>query len=319
MRISGTEHPRPSYGVGDVGLGTLHGNNFVAIDVETANASYASMCAIGVAQVRAGVVTAQRSWLVRPPAGHDQFSPQNVRVHGITAEQAARDGQAWPVVLDEVMHMIGTDVVVAHNASFDINVVTATTTACGMPVPELSYVDSLALARRVMPDLDGHSLPKVAAACGVTQLSHHHAGDDARVCAEITVQLLTMSPPAPTVRPIGGWEHQGKSLPPNLEADHSHVLYGSFVTITGVLQSMTRAKAREQLADIGANHRPSVSKKTDYLVVGARNGAELTTSGGDKLLRARELQAHGHPVRIINETEFLTLLNTPQMRPEAQR
>lgn len=155
--------PAPSYAVGEIVTGTVGGSSFVAIDVETANANPASICAIGVAQVRAGVVTNQRSWLVRPPGGHGQFLPQNVRIHGITAEQAARDGQAWPVVLDHVMQMIGTDVVVAHNANFDVNVVKAATTACGLPLPAFSYVDSLALARQRMPELAGHSLPKVAA------------------------------------------------------------------------------------------------------------------------------------------------------------
>lgn len=300
-----------SYAVGDIVPGTLRGDRFVAIDVETANASYESICAIGVAQVRDGVVTAQRAWLVRPPDGHGLFSAQNVRIHGITAEQVARNGQPWPAVLSEVLHMIGTDVVAAHNASFDINVVKAATTACGLPLPTFSYVDSLALARRVMPELDGHSLPMVAAACGVNQLSHHHAGDDARVCAEIIVQLLKLPQPAPVVRPVGGWESRGKSLPPNPDADPSHVLYGSSVTITGLLQSMTRTEARERLAELGATHRASVSKKTAYLVVGAPNGAELTSSGGDKLLRARALQADGHPVQIIDEREFLALLNAP--------
>lgn len=300
----------PSYAVGGIVPGVIEGGSFVAIDVETANADAASICAIGVAQVRGGVVTVQRSWLVRPPSDHGQFLAQNVRIHGITAEQVARDGQSWPVVLDHVMRMIGTDVVVAHNASFDINVVKAATTACGLLLPAFSYVDSLALARRVMPQLAGHSLPKVAAACGVAQVLHHHAGDDARVCAEVLAYLLTLSPPPPVIRPLGGWEPRGRSLPPNADADSSHVLFGSFVTITGVLHCMTRTEARERLASLGANHRPSVSKKTDYLVVGAPNGAELTSVGGDKLLRARQLQADGHRVQIIDEGAFVMLLNT---------
>lgn len=72
---------------------------------------------------------------------------------------------------------------------------------------------------------------------------------------------------------------------------------------------MTRPEARKRLAAVGANHRPNVSKKTSYLVRGRPNGAELTSSGGEKLLRAQALQADGHAIQIIDEVTFLTLLN----------
>ncbi len=68
--------------------------DFTAIDFETANSSGASACAVGLARVRNGRVVATAAWLIKPPAGHDQFAPINVGIHGIQPSHVA-NAPSW--------------------------------------------------------------------------------------------------------------------------------------------------------------------------------------------------------------------------------
>jgi DNA ligase (NAD+) len=70
---------------------------------------------------------------------------------------------------------------------------------------------------------------------------------------------------------------------------------GKTFVLTGGLGSMTRDEAKSRLAELGAKVSESVSKKTDYVVVGDEPGSKAD--------KARSLG-----VRIINEEEFLRLI-----------
>ena len=58
--------------------------NFVAIDLETANAYRGSICEIGIAIVEKGEVVTTKSWLVQPKG--NQYDYFNIAIHGITPE-----------------------------------------------------------------------------------------------------------------------------------------------------------------------------------------------------------------------------------------
>ena len=90
------------------------GLDFVAFDVETANSRRGSICAIGAAVVRGGVVVSTHSWLTRPPAGLDHFDGFNVGLHGITPDIVA-DQPAFSERLDQLLELTGGLPLVAHN------------------------------------------------------------------------------------------------------------------------------------------------------------------------------------------------------------
>ena len=159
--------------------------DFTAIDFETANSSPASACSVGLVRVREGRVVAQAGWLIRPPAGHDEFNEWNVRIHGIRAEDV-RAAATWEQQLDRLCAFAGADVLVAHNAGFDLNVLRRACEATGLAAPPYRSLCSLAVARKTY-DLDSYRLPSAAAAAGFGEFSHHHALADARACAQIII------------------------------------------------------------------------------------------------------------------------------------
>jgi DNA polymerase-3 subunit epsilon len=85
--------------------------DFVAVDVETANADLASICQIGIATVRAGQIEDVWTQLVNPD---DLFSPMNISIHGID-EAKIQGAPVFADVFPEVDARLA-DVVVSHTA-----------------------------------------------------------------------------------------------------------------------------------------------------------------------------------------------------------
>ena len=102
--------------------------DFVALDFETANSSRASACSIGLVKVQFGQIVAKKSILFKPPVGFDEFNGWNIAIHGITPAMVA-DRPRFEAVWPEISSFIGDQIVVAHNASFDISVLRASLTA----------------------------------------------------------------------------------------------------------------------------------------------------------------------------------------------
>ncbi len=159
--------------------------DFTAIDFETANSSSASACAVGLTRVRGGEVVASAGWLIRPPAGHDRFFAINTGIHGICADDVLT-AKTWSDQLHDIAAFVGTDVMVAHNAGFDMAVLRRACEVTGDVCPPYRYVCSLQVARKTY-ELDSYRLPSVAAAVGFLDFPHHDATADALACAHIMI------------------------------------------------------------------------------------------------------------------------------------
>ncbi len=159
--------------------------NFTAIDFETANGSPASPCAVGLVKVRDGKLVDGLATLILPPPGFSYFHPGNINVHGIRESDVA-DGPTWAEVLPLVLAFIGEDVLVAHNANFDMGVLKASAKAIQAPIPNFNYACTLEVSRKTY-NLESYRLNSVAYAIGHEEFNHHDALADADACARIMV------------------------------------------------------------------------------------------------------------------------------------
>ena len=102
------------------------------------------------------------------------------------------DAQTIEEVLPKFIEFCEGAVLVAHNADFDSGFIKAKAKQVMGIDKEYTVVDTVALARVLLPQLNRYKLDTVAKAVGVSLENHHRAVDDADCCAGIFLKFMTM-------------------------------------------------------------------------------------------------------------------------------
>lgn len=162
---------------------------FIAFDTETTGLDPASGRIVEVGAVkfdRRGVI-ARYNVLINP----EMPMPEEAgKVNGIT-DAMLKDKPLIAAVFPDFFDFIGTGVLVAHNAPFDINYVNAELKRSGKPPLSNKVVDTRIFAKEVFPGLSSYALQDLAVQFGITALEAHQAEDDARVCMELFEKILS--------------------------------------------------------------------------------------------------------------------------------
>ena len=121
--------------------------DFIAIDFETANEQRDSACQIGITTVKNNQIHEVKSWLINPVQSFNYF---NTMIHGIT-EEMVQDQPTFKDIWPEIAPYFGNDeegsIIVAHNATFDINVLLCMLERYKINIPKGIFLCSLAIAR----------------------------------------------------------------------------------------------------------------------------------------------------------------------------
>jgi DNA polymerase-3 subunit epsilon len=163
--------------------------DFVAIDFETANEKRNSVCELGVAIVKDDKTVESKSWLIRPP--ELRFNPFNIAIHGISEKDVVNQPE-FDALWDEIKNYLDGNLVIAHNASFDLSVLRTALDSYSIPYPDLKYTCSYIISKKVWKGLLSYNLKNLANMLSV-ELEHHHAFSDANVCASISVKAFQKS------------------------------------------------------------------------------------------------------------------------------
>ena len=109
---------------------------------------------------------------------------------GIT-DDMVMDAEPVEEVLPKFLDFVGDAVLVAHNAGFDVSFIEQN---CRYQEIEKEFisVDTVALARVLLPTLSKYKLNVVAKALNISLENHHRAVDDAQATAEIFVRFVEM-------------------------------------------------------------------------------------------------------------------------------
>ena len=183
--IMGNTGPSKSTGCCQLWERGMKGNlTFNAIDVETANGYAASICQIGIVQVRTGLIGGTLSVLVDPEESFDAF---NVRLHGI-GQDAVRDCATLPDLYPRLRNLLEGTILVSHT-SFDRAALDGAARKYRLAPIRTMWLDSAMVARRAWPDRygrSGYNLANVAGDLGIS-FKHHDALEDARAAAEVVL------------------------------------------------------------------------------------------------------------------------------------
>ena len=163
---------------------------YTFFDVETPNRRNDRICSIGaVVTDQDGTVVEKKSYLVNPESSFDDI---NVRIHGI-APVDVRNAKTFPELWhDSLSAFFPVDGVVAHNARFDLSVLTKTLVSYDIPSPKMSYACTLDMSKKI-DFIGGGKLPHVCEALGIELERHHQAESDATACMRVFWTLVGMA------------------------------------------------------------------------------------------------------------------------------
>lgn len=301
--------------------------DFIAIDFETANQERDSACELGICIVKNNEIIETKSWLIRPPELY--FDSYNVHIHGIT-EDDVRDKPKFKKLWQEIKPYFEGNNIVAHFASFDISVLRHTFDTYSIPYPEFNYLCSYIVSKKVWQGLLSYDLKSLCQLNRI-ELEHHRALPDAIACANLFLKAFEQIGKVS----LEGVENEldikiGKLFPngylpcrvkPKDSRDLSkiigdpnkhkpeHLFYGKTVVFTGTLTSMVRSKAQQIVVDIGGINATTVTKTTDFLIVGQQDFKIVGEDGmSNKQEKALKLLQKGNRIEVISEDDFLRLI-----------
>ena len=161
----------------------------MVFDIETTGFSAVTdrIIEIGAVKVEDGKITDKFSTFVNPKR---PIPFRITELTGITDEMVI-DSPDIETILPQFIEFIGDAVLVAHNASFDVGFIEQNCKRQKIE-DDFTYVDTVALARVLLPALNRFKLDTVAKALNISLENHHRAVDDAGCTAEIFVKFVQM-------------------------------------------------------------------------------------------------------------------------------
>ena len=165
-------------------------DTYVVFDIETTGLSKEKemITEIGAVKVADGKIIDRFSTFVNPQR---PISAEITKLTGIT-DDMVKDAPTIENVLPEFLKFCEDTVLVAHNASFDTGFIRIAAERAGLGELHYTIVDTLELARALLPELNKHKLDIVCEHLGVTLNGHHRAVNDAEATAEVFIKFLDM-------------------------------------------------------------------------------------------------------------------------------
>lgn len=265
--------------------------NFLTIDFESANRYYYSPCSVAIYEFSNNVPKKLYSTLINP--GEDvEFEYFCTRIHGIDKDMVS-NAPTVDIVIKKICEIIKDKFIFAHNAYYDISKIIEGCEDYSIVLPNFEYADSLMVAKRTWKQLPNYRLDTVSDYLNFS-FNHHNAEDDAIACGNIILEAAkyhnvnTIDELLSIIKYVKGyclnneWFHSySKTLyNPNNPSDYDKIrlitinsnanspITGMYFVFTGAL-NIPRSEAMKLCADRGAIPQASVTKETNYLVVGS--------------------------------------------------
>ena len=162
---------------------------YVVFDIETTGFSAIKdkIIEIGAVKVVNGKIVDKFSTFVNP----ERPIPFEITKLTSITDDMVMEYPNIEVILPQFLEFAKDAVLVAHNASFDVGFIEQNCRYQDIE-PKFISVDTVALARVLLPTLSKYKLNIVAKALGISLENHHRAVDDAGATAEIFVKFVEM-------------------------------------------------------------------------------------------------------------------------------
>ena len=280
-------------------------NQFVAIDVETANPFMGSICQIGISKFVDGKIVDEWSSLVDPESYFDGF---NTSIHGITKSMVSGKPKL-PDIADKIGSLLNDGITVSHTHFDRISLSQAFKRYDLKPISTI-WIDSAKVARRAWKDIakSGYGLSNLCQKIGY-EFTHHNALEDSKAAGHVLLAAIKESE-----IDLNSWINRvNQPINPTtikIIGNPDGSLIGEVIVFTGTLE-MLRFDAATLAASVGCDVGQNVTKKTTILVIGDQDFSKLAGhEKSAKQRKAEQLASEGFPIKIIFESDFKALVQS---------
>lgn len=315
----------------------LFPDDYIVIDIETTglDPDYCSIIEVGAIRIQNRQIMDTFSSLIKPQnyvvvmqqdKNNDDYIIHNgetVRfidkfiseLTGITNRMLA-NAPSEQEVLPNFFNFIGDSVLVGHNVNFDINFLYDRRMSLFSKPLNNNFIDTLRISRKLFKNYSNHKLTTLVKNLGVADSIEHRAESDClytmRCFEEMRKYVLDNK--------IDMFElsqsRHGRGISLNSicatvdSFDESNLLYGKCCVFTGILERMLRREAAQLVVNSGGICENTVTKKTNYLILGNNDFCKSVKDGKSlKQKKAEELILKGADLQIISENVFYDMLS----------
>ena len=218
-------------------------------------------------------------------------------------------------VIGNYITFIGEDCVVGHNVSFDINFIyDASMKYLGQPFQN-DHINTVKYANKLLPSLPHKTLICICLHFGIPYNGAHRALRDCEMTNDVFQRMMSMVDDRDAFisprKPCRGdsWKVKDVLADPNYKADPDSDIYGRSFCFTGRLDQMPRKDACQIVVNMGGFVTTTVTKQTNYLVLGATDYCKTIKDGKtQKQKKADKLQQDGSDIMVITEDVFYQMI-----------
>ena len=286
-------------------------DNYCVLVLETTGLSpnYDSIIEIGIIKVKENKIVDKYNSLINPGFLINEYITS---ITGITNEML----KGKPKIIDlkkEVLNFIGNDVLVGHNISFDVSFLQKGFNE------ELKneYIDTLQFCRKLFKELSHHRLTDMSNYLEISRNEHRSMSDC--LCTKELYDCIKekMKNNGLEINDIFAKKnYSSKNIdihaikPDNIEIDEDNFFYNKHCVFTGKLEKMIRKDAMQLVVNVGGILDNSVTKKTNYLILGNNDYCSSIKDGkSSKHKKAEKYKLEGQDIEIIDEDTFYNLFN----------
>lgn len=291
---------------------------YTIVDLETTGFSpeYDYIIEVGAIKVSDNIIIDKFSSIVREP-DFDYIDSFITDLTGITQEMI----DSAPIMSDifpKFLEFIGGDIIIGHNVNFDINFIYDRALFQFDKYFKNDFIDTMRLSRRLSPELHHHRLRDIANKYGISIENSHRATADCeityncyqRMQVEVIEKFGSIKEFIKICRP----NHNIRSrdiTPETNEFDTTNPIFGKTCVFTGKLERFTRKEAMQIVSNAGGINGDSVTKKTNFLILGNNDYCSSIKDGKSrKQKKAEGLKLSGQDIEIIPENVFYDMIST---------
>lgn len=313
--------------------------NYTVIDIETTglDPNFDSIIEIAAIKVVNNSIESTFSSLVKPPVieydeeyddcnflsdddGHKYYYVDDYisKLTHITNEMLDTAPEAKDV-LNDFVNFISDDILVGHNVNFDINFLYDNLLNYWDYKLTNDFIDTLRLCRRLHKELPHHRLSDMVEFYKIdTSSAAHRALSDCETTNKLFERLHdSMLEQFESLDNFKlSFKRKRKTIDVNSITTSNenfntlHPLYQKVCCFTGKLEKLQRKDAMQLVVDLGGIVANSITKKTNYLILGNNDYCPTIKDGkSSKQKKAEKLKLSGQDIDIISENTFYEMLN----------